>query len=126
MAPVRATPEMIEKALAEVDWARIDAMTDADIRRQIEADPDCAREMTEVDLKILFTPQVQAEISYKVKLLRSTLGMSQAEFGRSFGIPPATIRNWEQGIRSPDQASISVLRLIANDPERARQVLAGS
>lgn len=37
----------IEAALAEIDWERIDAMTDEDIDRQIAENPDAARVMTD-------------------------------------------------------------------------------
>lgn len=40
-----------EEAVSQTDWARVDALTDEDIARQIAADPDVAPEMTDDDLK---------------------------------------------------------------------------
>lgn len=34
MAIVKVTKEMVERELASIDWARIDAMTDEDIARR--------------------------------------------------------------------------------------------
>lgn len=51
-----------------------------------------------------------------VAAIRAQLGMSQGEFGENFGIPTGTIRNWEQGIRSPDQATQNYLHVIRFNP----------
>ena len=37
-----ATPELIQSALAKVDWAAVDAQTDEDISRNVADDPDAA------------------------------------------------------------------------------------
>ena len=37
----------------------------------------------------------------KLKKLRKKTGLSQAEFGKEFGIPKRTIESWEMGISSP-------------------------
>lgn len=39
---VRLTKAMEEQALTAMDWASIDAMTDADIARQVRGHPDAA------------------------------------------------------------------------------------
>jgi putative transcriptional regulator len=39
------------------------------------------------------------------------------EFERRFGIPAATINNWEQGRRSPDPAGRLLLKVIEQAPE---------
>ena len=42
MAIVKVTKEMVERELASIEWARIDAMTDEDIARAVAEDPDAA------------------------------------------------------------------------------------
>jgi len=40
MARVKVTPEMIQQALRDTDWAGLDAPTDEDIARNVAGDPD--------------------------------------------------------------------------------------
>jgi len=40
MATVKVTRAMAAAALREVDWTKVDAMTDADIARQVADNPD--------------------------------------------------------------------------------------
>jgi putative transcriptional regulator len=56
--------------------------------------------------------------------IRTRLGMSQDKFAKALGIPPATLRNWEQGRTRPDPVAMSFFALVADDPERAFRVLA--
>jgi putative transcriptional regulator len=50
MATVKVTPEMVAKALAETDWARVDAMTDEEIEANVAADPDAPPILSEEEL----------------------------------------------------------------------------
>ncbi|MFM9969619.1 MAG: helix-turn-helix domain-containing protein [Burkholderiales bacterium] len=52
-----------------------------------------------------------------VKGIREKTGLSQEDFSRVFGIPLATLKNWEQGRRKPDSAVCLLLNLISNDPK---------
>lgn len=36
---------------------------------------------------------------------------------RRFRLPPGTLRDWEQGVREPDSAAKSYLRVIAKNPQ---------
>lgn len=51
-----------------------------------------------------------------VAAIRKELGLSQSEFAKRFGLPPATVRDWEQSRRSPDRAAVILLKVIAHDP----------
>ena len=53
----------------------------------------------------------------KPQEIRKELHMSQQEFSRSFGIPLATIRNWEQGRRKLDATAMSYLKAIQKYPK---------
>jgi putative transcriptional regulator len=54
---------------------------------------------------------------------RAATGLSQNAFARRFGIPAATLRDWEQGRRAPDAATQSYLRVIARIPDAVAKAL---
>jgi len=58
-----------------------------------------------------------------VAAIRARLGMSQAEFARSFGVSAATVRNWEQGRRAPRGPARVLLRVIQREPAAVRRAL---
>ena len=51
-----------------------------------------------------------------VKAIRETTGMSQQKFCATFGISIGTLRNWEQGIRSPKGAARVLLQVVQHNP----------
>jgi putative transcriptional regulator len=53
-----------------------------------------------------------------VKSLRQSLGVSQREFARRYGLPVGTVRNWEQGLREPDGPARNYLVLIEDNPRQ--------
>jgi DNA-binding transcriptional regulator YiaG len=55
--------------------------------------------------------------------VRLKMGLSQAQFATKFGIPPATLRNWEQGRSHPDAPTRVLLAVIAKHPEAVEDVL---
>lgn len=58
-----------------------------------------------------------------VRELRQKMGLSQAQFATKFGLPPATLRNWEQGRARPDAPTRVLLAVIAKHPEMVEEVL---
>jgi putative transcriptional regulator len=58
-----------------------------------------------------------------VAQLRDSLGLSQTEFAEAFGVSVGTIRNWEQGRRSPRGPARVLLNVIAKEPEAVMRVL---
>ncbi|CAA6605463.1 Transcriptional regulator, XRE family [Rhodospirillaceae bacterium LM-1] len=54
---------------------------------------------------------------------RAATGLSQSVFSKRFGIPAATLRDWEQGRRAPDGATQSYLRVIAKMPDAVAKAL---
>lgn len=54
---------------------------------------------------------------------RAATGLSQSVFAKRFGIPAATLRDWEQGRRAPDGATQSYLRVIARMPDAVAKAL---
>ena len=59
-----------------------------------------------------------------VRLLREGYGLSQAKFASLMGISVATLRNWEQGRRSPEGSARVLLRVVAKHPEAVLDVVA--
>jgi putative transcriptional regulator len=97
------------------DWRRFDAMTEVQRHQAALGDPD-AQPLTEGDFnRMKRTPQV--------KIIRRALGLSQEDFAIRYHIPIGTLRDWEQGRATPDQAARAYLTVIARNPEAVRKAL---
>ena len=59
-----------------------------------------------------------------VKAIRDRLGMTQVEFALLIGVSPGTLRNWEQGRRTPDGPARALLRVAAINPRLVAKALA--
>ena len=60
-----------------------------------------------------------------VRTVRAKLGASQSEFALMIGVSVATLRNWEQGRRTPDGPALALLRVAANNPDAVVAALHG-
>lgn len=58
-----------------------------------------------------------------VAAIRKRQKLTQPAFAARYGIPVATVRDWEQKRRTPDAAAVSFLRVIDRDPEAVAQAL---
>ncbi len=56
---------------------------------------------------------------------RNVRGLTQIAFAAQIGVPVETVRNWEQGKRSPRGPARALLRVIEGAPEAAFAVLGG-
>ena len=52
-----------------------------------------------------------------IKAIRKRLSKSQDEFALMIGVSVATLRNWEQGRRSPEGPARALLQVEAENPE---------
>ncbi|MDD5761888.1 MAG: NadS family protein [bacterium] len=52
-----------------------------------------------------------------IKAIRKRLNKSQDEFALMIGVSVATLRNWEQGRRSPEGPARALLQVAADNPE---------
>jgi putative transcriptional regulator len=111
MATVKVTPEMVQQALQQTNWAAVDAQTDADIARNVASDPDAAPILSEAETA-----------SAIARAVRKRLGISQAEFAARFHVPVGTLRDWEQSRKQPDAPALAYLRVIAEEPGMVAQV----
>jgi putative transcriptional regulator len=57
------------------------------------------------------------------RAIRARSGLTQAEFAARIGVPLETVRNWEQGKRSPRGPARALLKLIDKAPDVAFAVL---
>jgi putative transcriptional regulator len=55
--------------------------------------------------------------------IRRKTSLSQAAFARRIGVPVATIRNWEQGRRSPQGPARVLLALLDRNPKIVEETL---
>ena len=58
-----------------------------------------------------------------VKAIRKAQGLTQDEFSERYGLPVATVRDWEQERREPDTGSRLLLRVIEREPEAVTRAL---
>ena len=58
-----------------------------------------------------------------VRAIRDRLGKSQTQFAMMIGVSVATLRNWEQGRRTPDGPAQALLRVAAQNPEAVASAL---
>lgn len=100
-----ATPAF--SALGRIDLARVDATSEEDIALQQAAD-----EVEAMQDAAKFTRRV-----------RKRLGLSQTEFSQRIDVSLDTIRNWEQGKRSPTGAAKALLKILDKAPEAALAAL---
>ncbi len=112
MAIVRRTMENIRRLKPRINRAKIDATTEADIRRHMRADGQDGNDFAD------FAPVIPPQA------LRKQLRMTQTEVARALRIPLATLRNWEQGRVLPDPAARSLLTIVARNPRAALRALA--
>jgi putative transcriptional regulator len=61
-----------------------------------------------------------------VKSVRARLSKSQTEFAHMIGVSVATLRNWEQGRRTPDGPALALLRVASVAPKTVEKALRGA
>jgi putative transcriptional regulator len=101
----------------KTDWVRLNAMTEEGIEAAAMADEDNPP-LTDAELKKLRRVPNPKEI-------RKRLHMTQQQFAAQFELPLGTLRDWEQGVRVPDSAAKSYLRVIAKNSQAVIQALNG-
>lgn len=58
-----------------------------------------------------------------VAAIRNKTGLSQQAFARRIGVPVGTIRNWEQGRRTPQGPARILLALLDRNPRIVEETL---
>lgn len=94
-------------ARGRIDPARVDATTEKDIALQKAADE----------------AEAMQDAAKFARRVRKRLGFSQAEFAERIDVSLDTIRNWEQGKRSPTGAAKALLKVLDKAPDAALAAL---
>ncbi|WP_439598146.1 helix-turn-helix domain-containing protein [Falsiroseomonas sp.] len=62
----------------------------------------------------------------RIRAIRKRLAKSARAFEQKFGIPAATLNNWEQGRRAPDPAARLLLEVMEREPEAVERAAAAT
>lgn len=71
----------------------------------------------------LETVQIDPMPPARIQVIRRSVARSAREFEARFGIPAATLNNWEQGRRAPDPAARALLMVIEREPDAVLRAL---
>ena len=75
----------------------------------------------EIDLETVSIDPMPAS---RIRAIRKSAAKTVREFEQVYGIPSATMNNWEQGRRKPDLAGRLLLKVIEADPGMVAKVAA--
>ena len=67
----------------------------------------------------------RAHIGRRFRILRHRLGMTQDQFARTYGIPLASLRQYEIARYMPPPATRAYLKVIEAEPDVAAKAVAG-
>jgi putative transcriptional regulator len=67
--------------------------------------------------------EARVEDAAYARTVRGRTGLTQAAFADRIGVPVETVRNWEQGKRSPRGPARALLKVLDQAPEAAFAVL---
>lgn len=115
---VRHRPGIDPQPVGRTDWARVEAMSDAEIEANALSDPD-AQPFTDEELRDAFRP-------HELRALRERLGLTREEFAERFGLDAGDLAGWEEFRDVPDRTARSYLRVIARNPEMVAAALAAA
>jgi putative transcriptional regulator len=104
----------------KTDWARVDAMTDEDIARQIAEDPDVAPDMSEALERGDFIRLHVVDVFG----IRTGMRLSHEAFAERFGLDAEEVRGWEAMGGVPDETIRTYLRVIEREPEVVARAVA--
>ena len=95
--------------------------TDDDVREL--TDRDFARAIPRKQRERILSGRIAG--GEDIVALRRFVGLTQLQFAEALGISVHTLRNWEQGRRSPEGPALALLRVAARHPRVVRENLAG-
>jgi len=58
-----------------------------------------------------------------VREIRTQMGMTQTQFATRFGFSATTVRHWERGERTPRGPALTLLNVIAREPQAVMRAL---
>jgi putative transcriptional regulator len=111
MAKQRMMLKTIAARRPDVDLARIDATTEADIGRHMRAEG------------YNYDDAIREEDIVSPAVIRKRLGLSQRQFATAINVPLATLQNWEQGRTPMDPSARALMTILAREPDAALRAL---
>jgi putative transcriptional regulator len=90
-----------------IDAQKVDGTTEKVLGRQAAADD----------------AQARSDAAAYARRVRRRTGLTQAAFAERIGVPLDTVRNWEQGKRSPAGPARALLKVLDHAPEAALAAL---
>lgn len=112
-----------ELDLSKLDWRRVDATTDAEVRRQAARDADTPPVFTAKEI-LRAGRRIAPKDVEDVRALRVRLGLSQEAFAARYGFSVDAIRQYESHRRTPTGPVRTLLRVIAREPDAVTRALA--
>ncbi len=100
----------------ESDWREVDKLTEDEIHAAALSDPDAQPATTE--------QLARARRVVNVQMIREKFDLTQEQFARRFGLRLETVCGWEDRTLVPDQAAVTLLRVIWAEPETVQRVVA--
>src|SRR5215469_2944162 len=94
--------------------------------RLVEVLPDGSERAIASDPRVIATAAhnaARADEARYARNVRERTGLTQAAFAARIGVPVETVRNWEQGKRSPRGPARALLKVIEEAPDAAFAVL---
>jgi putative transcriptional regulator len=58
-----------------------------------------------------------------IRVTRTKLGLTQAQFAKRFHVPVGTLRDWEQSRSMPPDFAVAYVRVIARHPEMVAEAV---
>ncbi|KTD09350.1 helix-turn-helix domain-containing protein [Legionella jamestowniensis] len=110
------------KSKGKTNWDRVKKMTNEEIEKAANSDPDAPLYSKE-KLRSMGFKRVNPVQEVDVKFIRGRLKMTQEEFARSFGFKKRTLEGWEQHRREPTGAAKLFLKVIEINPRAVSQAL---
>ena len=107
-----------ESHMARITMMRVRLKADG---RIVEILPDGSER--EIASAVVGRENADSRDAAYAKGVRAGTKLTQAEFAARIGVPIETVRNWEQGKRSPRGPARALLKLIEKAPDVAFEVL---
>jgi len=73
--------------------------------------------------EIVRSERAPARDAAQVRAVRAATGLSQAQFARLIEVNVGTLRNWEQGLRTPTGPARALLKALKNRPAEVVKAL---
>jgi putative transcriptional regulator len=116
MGIVKRSKAEVRKEPGRVNWEKLRATTEADIKRHAEEDGGATADFGAGGYFVVAPDYVRG--------IREKLHMSREVFADTFGLSRRTLEEWELGRQAPTGPARTLLRIIEREPEAAKRALA--